>query len=400
MTILDFTEIPAPTHHEKKSADLDAFEKFAEAFFKEIKGAKILKRCARGADGGIDLKIEYNGEKCLVSCKHKAHSGDSVSPKDEAPNLIDLLLAHKCTKFIGFYSTIASEKLRKSVEDTFRNSQSAKREGLTYEFFYNTDIESNILDINNPRGWIFSAKYFPKSYINLFQRIVVPIDYYNSSSKELSKLDGGYRLDGPCGGRFLGRPLEKILSDANECLTSELHQFFFYIAIKDAINLFPHYFVYSDQPIKDIDNLQINEISPAWNTDLDTSYSEKTINCNIPIIICAIWSLWDMEKACIKYSEYRKKSRNDTLYQDNYIHEIEIPYCGLNFALVAKLSNNRLRDLFARLVAFCPAGGAKTSLKLENSINFDPDKSGTTPEKWNLDLSEYNEWLKKGLSNR
>lgn len=57
MPILDFKEIPPPTTRKgKKSNDLDAFEKFAEEFFVEVKGAKLLERCSRGADGGIDLK--------------------------------------------------------------------------------------------------------------------------------------------------------------------------------------------------------------------------------------------------------------------------------------------------------------------------------------------------------
>ena len=47
MPILDFKEIPPPTTRKgKKSNDLDAFEKFAEEFFVEVKGAKLLERCS------------------------------------------------------------------------------------------------------------------------------------------------------------------------------------------------------------------------------------------------------------------------------------------------------------------------------------------------------------------
>lgn len=411
MPILDFKEIPPPTTRKgKKSNDLDAFEKFAEEFFVEVKGAKLLERCSRGADGGIDLKIEYKGEMCLVSCKHYAHSGESVRNEVTDAGLINLLIRHKCKKFIGFYSTITSSNFYKIISENFKDDNEAvKLCGLSYELYFSSDIESAMLNVNNPRGWLLAMRYFPNSYINLFQRFFTPIEYYNEHSKELKKKGNGYRLDGPFG-KFSNRPKAEIIKEANDDLTSELHSYFFYLAIQDAINLFPYYFVYRKN--SNLDRLSVNDISPAWNNILDNEYGKNTISCDIPTVVCGIWSMWDYEKATKKLMEYRESTlsypRFITKGPCKYILESEIPYSNLNFGYISLRLNSELRNLFARLVAFCPAGGAKTNLNIttdgttDDVVNFDPDKTGKSNIKWGLDLSnlEGYKWLQERLKDK
>lgn len=154
MTTLDFKEIPeahVPTGQQ------DSFELFARDFF-EYLGYRIIAQPNRGADGGSDLIIEeirkgIGGEthvKWLVSCKHKVHSGKSVTPTDE-PDINDRVRSKGCQGFIGFYSTLPSSGLAQKLN------------GL------NSDIESQIFDaknietrlLNSVDGISLANRYFP-----------------------------------------------------------------------------------------------------------------------------------------------------------------------------------------------------------------------------------------------
>ncbi|MFI5141096.1 MAG: restriction endonuclease, partial [Bacteroidia bacterium] len=113
--LIDFKEIPQsngtmPTQ--------DIFEKFARDFFKSI-GYEIELDPARGADGGIDIKVSelIDNKKFfwLVSCKHYAHTGKSITKKIET-DINDRIVQEKCDGFIGFYSTIANASLSQALE--------------------------------------------------------------------------------------------------------------------------------------------------------------------------------------------------------------------------------------------------------------------------------------------
>ena len=111
MAILDFKEIPEAY---VSSGMQDTFELFARDFL-SFMGYKIITDPDRGPDGGVDLIVEekrtgVGGEtiiRWLVSCKHKAFSGKSVSSTDET-NIRDRVESNNCQGFIGFYSTLAS----------------------------------------------------------------------------------------------------------------------------------------------------------------------------------------------------------------------------------------------------------------------------------------------------
>ncbi len=162
MSAIDFKEIPEA---HRGGGLQDTFELFARDFLAYI-GYKIEEYPSRGADGGKDMlviehRIGVGGEtlvRWLVSCKHKAHSGSSVSSEDDF-NIRDRIGAHGCSGFIGFYSTLASSGL------------SGILKGLSKEFemqiFDREKIESYLL--KSPDGLLIAKRYFPKS-LNVWLR--------------------------------------------------------------------------------------------------------------------------------------------------------------------------------------------------------------------------------------
>jgi len=154
MPVLDFKEIPVPTG----GAARDQFEFFAREFL-ELIGFKTIVGPDRGPDGGRDLIVEevrvgVVGEtqlKWLVSCKHKAHSGASVTPEDER-DIHDRVRTHKCDGFLGFYSTIQSAGLVTKLNAT----------ELPFEVrVYDPEkIEKILL---TPTGLDLAKRFFPKS---------------------------------------------------------------------------------------------------------------------------------------------------------------------------------------------------------------------------------------------
>lgn len=116
MPILDFREISTAAH----GASRDQFELFAREFL-GFMGLEVLVGPDRGPDARRDLIVQERrtgvlGEtqvRWLVSCKHKAHSGASISPDDEA-DIKDRLEMHGCDGFLAFYSTVPSSGLAPS----------------------------------------------------------------------------------------------------------------------------------------------------------------------------------------------------------------------------------------------------------------------------------------------
>ena len=156
MAVLDFKEIPEA---HKASGLQDTFELFTRDFLSFL-GYKIITDPGRGADGGVDLIVEerrtgVGGEthvKWLVSCKHKAFSGSSVSPTDEA-NIRDRVEANHCQGFIGFYSTLASSGLSTNLE--------GMKSKFEYQIFDKEKIEGHLL--HSAKGLEIAERYFPVS---------------------------------------------------------------------------------------------------------------------------------------------------------------------------------------------------------------------------------------------
>lgn len=156
MSILDFKEIPEA---HIASGLQDTFELFAREFLQFI-GYKVISDPDRGADGGVDLIVEESRTgvggntkiRWLVSCKHKAFSGSSVNPGDDA-NIRDRVEANKCDGFIGFYSTIASTGLATNLDGLKSKIES--------QVFDREKIEGHLL--HSSKGLEIAERFFPKS---------------------------------------------------------------------------------------------------------------------------------------------------------------------------------------------------------------------------------------------
>lgn len=155
--IIDFKEIPKANSFD---GDQDVFESFARDFFEAI-GYQIIESPSRGADHGVDLKIRELREGIggvtevvwLVSCKHYAYTGASVSPSKEQ-NILDRVKSNSCHGFIGFYSTLASAGLNYNLNGL--TSQ------IEYQIFDREKIEREIVGIRSMENLFL--RYFPKSY--------------------------------------------------------------------------------------------------------------------------------------------------------------------------------------------------------------------------------------------
>lgn len=157
--ILDFKEIPQAN---TGNGDQDTFELFARDFLNMI-GFVILQHPDRGADGKKDLIIQELRQgisgvtkiKWLVSCKHYAHSGKSVSDTDE-PNILERLRVHECDGFFGFYSTLPATSLGNVIKGLEKT--------IFIEAYDRERIETMLLA--SPEGLKMASRYLPKSFEN------------------------------------------------------------------------------------------------------------------------------------------------------------------------------------------------------------------------------------------
>jgi hypothetical protein len=155
--ILDFTEIPPANG---SNGLQDTFELFARDLLECI-GYEIVDGPNRGADGKKDMIVKetrkgiggHTSILWLVSCKHYAKGGKSVTDLDES-DIVDRVRKHNCDGFIGFYSTVPSTAL------------STKLSGLKKEFesviFDREKIEHKVTQ--SKAGRELAGRYFPKSF--------------------------------------------------------------------------------------------------------------------------------------------------------------------------------------------------------------------------------------------
>jgi hypothetical protein len=156
MGCLDFTEIPRADRGSRR----DTFELFARELL-EAKGFEIVEQPDRGADGGRDLVVLENRKggfgsntvRWLVSCKHTAHSGRAVSPRDEA-NIRDRLETHRCQGFLAFYSHVPTNglgKILQALDGTFQYVQ------------YDHEMIERVL-LSDPAGRDVARRFMPRSF--------------------------------------------------------------------------------------------------------------------------------------------------------------------------------------------------------------------------------------------
>lgn len=157
MPVLDFKEIPVAS----EGADRDSFELFARDFLSYY-GYSVISGPDRGSDGGRDILVEetrtgIGGEtivKWLVSCKHKAKSGNSVTLSDEE-DIVDRITSNGCKGFMGFYSTLPASSVTKKLDGI------KKARDIDFHIFDHEKIEKELL--NSSEGLVIANRYFPES---------------------------------------------------------------------------------------------------------------------------------------------------------------------------------------------------------------------------------------------
>lgn len=168
---VDWSEIPTAN---EGGADQDRFELFARDFL-EAQGFAVAEGPGRGADRGRDLMVHEpvtgmlteTKRRWLVSVKHKAVSGRSVTPQDE-PDPIGRVRIHSADGFMAVYSTLPSSTL----DDTFDRM---RKQGVAVHVFDRGRIERLLL--SDPRLRPVFKTYFPKSHQLLISAAGHPVPY-------------------------------------------------------------------------------------------------------------------------------------------------------------------------------------------------------------------------------
>jgi hypothetical protein len=207
MGSVDFKEIPS-AQGGKEGQDVWAL--FAREFFAALH-IGIEEGPDRGPDSGRDLVIAEvrkgvlgsRQHRWLISCKHFAHSNRSVSVRDE-PDILGRVKRFKADGFIGFYSTIPSSELNRTLQ-TYKKETDV----LVYDAAL---IERNLL--NNPDLKGVFERFFPHSYSEYRKASLAPHEisesvvglFCNVCGKDLLKeregrigfvqefIDGGKRI--------------------------------------------------------------------------------------------------------------------------------------------------------------------------------------------------------------
>lgn len=154
--MIDFREI---------EDDGEKWELFSRDFLLRL-GFYIETPPNRGPDGGKDMLVteELKGKfhsqrfRWLVSCKHNAHSGQSVNEPGDEPNILERVQGFKADGFMGVYSTVPSCGLGNRLEQLKLDDRNNLAE---YRIFDHKLIENNLVTMG------FSdlvRRYFPESY--------------------------------------------------------------------------------------------------------------------------------------------------------------------------------------------------------------------------------------------
>lgn len=327
MPRLNFREI-APGNGD--SEDSDQFEKFAKVFFEKVLRGTVTKGPAKGADGGIDLKVEFRTPtgtvSKLVSCKHRAHSKESVGKSDEQ-DIADRLAAWGCTVFVGFYSTIASSGLEQALE-RLRHEKS-----IEFELFNSEDIETLLLATH--AGFLTAKRFFPLSIQNVWPQIISLLQTYGK--EDVVQTKAGWIVptafaDGDM--RTWASISDDAIRLANEKAMRDVHEPMYLAAWKDAVRIYPDFF---EVHIGGIDAAQnIAELHPKWK--MEDSIMELRPNERWSLL--AIWSLVDDE---------RVRGILKRMHRDPSQQGLDL----MSYAWLAHSTATDRRDVLARLFAYC-----------------------------------------------
>lgn len=289
-TLLDFSEIP-PSNAPSENAE--AFEQFAREFYQELYGAEVIKSVARGHDDGADLIVKVGEERWLVSCKHY-RSRRSI-PEDKETDPVSRLHEHGCTRFVAFYSPVASSRLANKLEGIEK-----QRHGFKLMMMDRGAIQRELISPKNARGWLLAFRYFPKSYARITSMLSRPLSVFEEEHVMhhlgASFVPGmGVTMHYEEGNEIAKKQATKELTFlANEIETERAYSRIFVERVADFARTFPgsfHRAAWSDE-----ESLTGWNIFPSW----DLGLVERLVQRRVPSLVhdlCRVWSLWDPNEA-------------------------------------------------------------------------------------------------------
>jgi hypothetical protein len=380
--LLDFTEIPPA---KSPSQDTEAFEKFAKQFFEEMEGGRVIKSAGRGADGGVDLIVDIDEVRWLVSCKHYLSGKVVPSMREIDPH--GRAKSHGCQGFLCFYSTTPANSLNTTLRGLVQH-----QEDFRVRVMNGRDIEAGLLSYQNARGWTLAARWFPRSYAKLFSQLVHPINHY--SPADIAADDRSGTVASPRGGMHAlyfseegkQRAMSGILFMANEAATSSAFSAIFLARIAELASIFPGTFVRAR--FSESDN--IHDIFPSWDfATLAGYYLRDETTLRGIYTVCLAWSLWDQDLArefmrAIELLHYLGEEEErvalitiedvraayDAKRGDGEADRSRSTAYDMSLNSIAKLGSTLERGYFASLLCFCPGGLSKSPNKNAMTIRF------------------------------
>lgn len=174
--VINFKEIPEAN---TGSGFQDTFELFSRDFLEEL-GFEILQHPDRGPDGKKDMiigesRIGAGGKsyvKWLVSCKHFAFTGKSVTQDDEL-DIYDRTKSHQCNGFMGVYSTLPAASLHNKLEGI--------KDKIEFQIFDRERIEKKLL--SSPEGLKLAKRYFPISLEKYLKENPKPVKLFQENAE-------------------------------------------------------------------------------------------------------------------------------------------------------------------------------------------------------------------------
>lgn len=154
--IIDFSEI-----NYKGGTD---FERFVEELLNAL-GWTIISKAAIGPDGGKDIIASISetlptgkqrNRKYVVQCKHNAHSGKTVYPKDIS-DFILMPQKHNAQGWLLVTSTKVSQNVVANISAACQT-----KPGVEFDHWDKRKLEALVLD---ERCREILKRYFPKSYL-------------------------------------------------------------------------------------------------------------------------------------------------------------------------------------------------------------------------------------------
>ncbi|MEX3973792.1 hypothetical protein [Paraburkholderia caribensis] len=374
MGIIDFREIVSPNtnHALATKASLgtsnlpDDFEVFCKEFFELVKKMTIFSYVSSGPDNGIDLGVEEdlgggNKKRWLVSCKHKAHSRNPVS-EDEEKNIIERVAKWECDGFIPFYTTVPSAKVASLIEGV-------EKFGKRVERYFKDRIEQELL--GTPSGIQLAARYFPKSLVNHYGKVIATAQIYSTDDVILE----GDLLIAPGGARqyiaidkseaMMAEAKDRLRHIANLYATMSIHAPYFTAAIRDAIRLAPDFFTSATEPqdLKDLATVKPTwAVVPLYRAGLDRANGR---GLGFMYFVGAVWSFWNFERANEVFAEamalrhfLELDAPEELAYECRKSEEFRSLAARvrgrglLTPGIVALKLQEEMRDILTRLIAF------------------------------------------------